>query len=122
MIEVYQPMDIDILLVDVFNPLMLEGLYMYCPLINGVYTQIALEVLVDQGISLACIFPPHRVVDIIDPSAKTFGLMGSNLAGAKDREGKAAAEEEELSLQKGSYVFIHSGRQRGTYGVVSFVS
>lgn len=59
-----------------------------------------------------------KVVDIIDPSAKTFGLMGSNLAGAKDREGKAAAEEEELSLQKGSYVFIHSGRQRGTYGIV----
>lgn len=38
MIEVHQPVDIDILLVDVFNPLMLEGLYMYCPLINGVYT------------------------------------------------------------------------------------
>ncbi|XP_037790489.1 G-patch domain and KOW motifs-containing protein-like [Penaeus monodon] len=59
-----------------------------------------------------------KVVDIIDPSAKTFGLMGSSLTGAKDGESKAAAEEEELSLQKGSYVFIHSGRQRGTYGIV----
>ncbi|XP_042885924.1 G-patch domain and KOW motifs-containing protein-like [Penaeus japonicus] len=59
-----------------------------------------------------------KVVDIIDPSAKTFGLMGSSLPGTKGDGEKKTAEEEELNLQKGSYVFIHSGRQRGTYGIV----
>lgn len=58
-----------------------------------------------------------KVVEIINPSSKTFGLAGKrpeNEAVAS----KGGAQEEELTLAKGSCVLIHSGRHRGTYGTV----
>ncbi|XP_042214302.1 G-patch domain and KOW motifs-containing protein-like isoform X2 [Homarus americanus] len=60
-----------------------------------------------------------KVVEIITPSSKTFGLAGKNMEGqAGSTEGNGGAQEEEQTITKGSHVFIHSGRQRGTYGVV----
>ncbi|XP_045623798.1 G-patch domain and KOW motifs-containing protein [Procambarus clarkii] len=58
-----------------------------------------------------------KVVEIINPSSKSFGLAGKKPE-IPIVEGKGVTQEEELTLMKGSYVFIHSGRHRGTYGVV----
>lgn len=61
------------------------------------------------------------VVDIINPAARTLGSSeGKETAAKKEGEGEAE-EEEELPIVKGSFVYIHSGRHRGTYGVVEVV-
>lgn len=71
--------------------------------------------------------PCHsRVVEIIDPAALTFtlaetrkrqGLEGQD-AGNINNTHRAEQEEELMPVVKGAHVFIHSGRQKGTYGVV----
>ena len=58
---------------------------------------------------------------MIDPSSKTFGLANKLGEGEKKTSENLSAAQEELVLAKGSYVFIHSGRHRGTYGIVSAI-
>lgn len=59
-----------------------------------------------------------RVVEIIDPSSKSFGLAGKNRETRSGTSDGKDGSQEELILVKGAYVYIHSGRHRGTYGVV----
>lgn len=60
-----------------------------------------------------------RVVDIINPAARTLGSSERKESAVK-KEGEEDGEgEEELPIMKGSFVYLHSGRHRGTYGVVS---
>lgn len=64
--------------------------------------------------------PYSRVIEIIDPASKTLGSSEGREGIGKKKEGNEEGEnEEELPIVKGSYVFLHSGRHRGTYGVVS---
>lgn len=60
-----------------------------------------------------------RVIDIINPSARTLGSSEGKESAAKKEGQEEGEDEEELPIVKGSFVFIHSGRHRGTYGVVS---
>lgn len=63
-----------------------------------------------------------KVIDIIDPSTKTLGSSEGKQGTAQEREREEEREdEEELPIVKGAYVFLHSGRHRGTYGVVEVV-
>ncbi|XP_064097173.1 G-patch domain and KOW motifs-containing protein-like isoform X1 [Macrobrachium nipponense] len=59
-----------------------------------------------------------KFVEVIDPTAKTFGL--ANKPGDPGRKGgeNLTGDQEDLLMAKGSFVFIHSGRHRGTYGIV----
>ncbi|XP_068234955.1 G-patch domain and KOW motifs-containing protein-like [Palaemon carinicauda] len=59
-----------------------------------------------------------QVVEVIDPTAKTFGLANTPGDGVRKARENSSGDQEELLLSKGSYVFIHSGRHRGTYGIV----
>lgn len=67
----------------------------------------------------------YRVVEIIDPASLTFklaetrqnqGLEGQDTGNNNTQ--RAGQEEELMPVVKGTHVFIHSGRQKGTYGVV----
>lgn len=62
-----------------------------------------------------------KVIEIIDPSTKTLGSSEGKQATAQKKEGEEVEDEEELPIVKGAYVFLHSGRHRGTYGVVEVV-
>ncbi|XP_045125386.1 G-patch domain and KOW motifs-containing protein-like isoform X2 [Portunus trituberculatus] len=63
-----------------------------------------------------------KVIDIIDPSTKTLGSSEGKQTTTQKKEGEELGEdEEELPVVKGAYVFLHSGRHRGTYGVVEVV-
>ncbi|MPC62668.1 Protein mos-2 [Portunus trituberculatus] len=64
----------------------------------------------------------YKVIDIIDPSTKTLGSSEGKQTTTQKKEGEELGEdEEELPVVKGAYVFLHSGRHRGTYGVVEVV-
>ncbi|KAG0720426.1 G-patch domain and KOW motifs-containing protein [Chionoecetes opilio] len=62
-----------------------------------------------------------KVVEIIDPASKTLGSSERKEAAETKEGGEEGEKEEELPVVKGSCVFLHSGRHRGTYGVVEVV-
>ncbi|CAL4247495.1 unnamed protein product, partial [Meganyctiphanes norvegica] len=57
-----------------------------------------------------------RVVEIVEPTARQFGQIAPQGKGTSD-----SSKEEEMELKNGSYIFIHSGRSRGSYGTVESV-
>ncbi|KAF2356580.1 Spp2/MOS2 G-patch domain [Trinorchestia longiramus] len=63
----------------------------------------------------------RKVVSIIEASNKTLGSAAlRSKAGLLKQQG-THEQEEQLSLNKGSYALINAGRHKGTYGIVESV-